>query len=256
LPDSAPRSTGRSIWASPGGVFPGKGLVFPKLDEKPPFQTIEEIERRLGDGGLSGEEKEGIWESLYLTLPEVSEVLAHSKRHAAHPWIYPMMCTAAHTGVRRSELLRMRLADVDLAGGTLLVREKKKTRGTRTTRRVPLSPFLSEVLNKWTRVHPGGGYLFCQVAGLPNTRSTRTTTGAVTRDDAHDHFRRTLAGSRWGVVRGWHVLRHSFASNCAACGVDQRLIDEWMGHTTEAMPKRYRHLRPGLQQDAIRSVFG
>jgi integrase len=139
---------------------------------------------------------------------------------------------------------------------SLLVREKKRSRGTRTTRRIPLSPFLSEILREWISVHPGGGHLFCQVAGLPNTRWTRTTTGAVTRDEAHDHFRRTLDGSRCGVVRGWHVLRHSFASNCAACGVDQRLIDEWMGHTTEAMRKRYRHLRPDLQQHAIRSVFG
>jgi integrase len=167
-----------------------------------------------------------------------------------------MICTAAHAGLRRSELLRMRTADVDLDAGTLLVREKKKRQGTRTTRRVPLSPLLSDVLRSWLDVHPGGPYLFCQVAGLANTRSARTTTGAVTRDEAHDHFRRTLASGRWAVVRGWHVLRHSFASNCAASGVDQRLIDEWMGHTTEAMRKRYQHLRPDLQQQAIRSVFG
>ena len=45
--------------------------------------------------------------------------------------------------------------------------------------------------------------------------------------------------SKWEVMRGWHVLRHSFISFCAAAGVDQRLIDEWVGHTTEEMRKRY-----------------
>jgi len=28
----------------------------------------------------------------------------------------------------------------------------------------------------------------------------------------------------WEVLRGWHVLRHSFISNCASRGVDQRLL--------------------------------
>ena len=39
-------------------------------------------------------------------------------------------------------------------------------------------------------------------------------------------------------------------------GVDQRLIDDWVGHTTEEMRRRYRHLIPSVQKQAIRSVFG
>src|SRR3712207_8603670 len=57
-------------------------------------------------------------------------------------------------------------------------------------------------------------------------------------------------------LTGYHVLRHSFVSNCAAAGVDQRLIDAWVGHTTEEMRRRYRHLIPSVEQQAIRSVFG
>jgi hypothetical protein len=63
-------------------------------------------------------------------------------------------------------------------------------------------------------------------------------------------------GSKWEKLLGWHVHRQSYASNCAAKGIDQRLIDEWMGHQTEEMRKRYRHLIPSTQKDAIRSVFG
>ncbi|BBO33412.1 hypothetical protein [Lacipirellula parvula] len=33
--------------------FPGRGLRFPKLEEKAPFQTIAEIERRVQRGGLT-----------------------------------------------------------------------------------------------------------------------------------------------------------------------------------------------------------
>ena len=32
---------------------------------------------------------------------------------------------------------------------------------------------------------------------------------ALTEDEAHDHLKRTLAGSEWEVMRGYHVLRHS-----------------------------------------------
>jgi hypothetical protein len=38
--------------------------------------------------------------------------------------------------------------------------------------------------------------------------------------------------------------------------VDQRLINGWVGHQTEEMVRRYRHLIPDQQRAAIRSVFG
>jgi integrase len=61
---------------------------------------------------------------------------------------------------------------------------------------------------------------------------------------------------RWAVIPGWHCFRHSFVSNCSARGVDQRLIDQCVGHTTEAMRQRYRHLVPAVSQVALLSVFG
>jgi integrase len=87
-------------------------------------------------------------------------------------------------------------------------------------------------------------------------RRERLAPGALTKDEAHDHFQRTLASSKWKVLKGWHVLRHSFISNCAAKGVDQRLLDAWVGHTTDEMRRRYRHLIPSVEKQAIRTVFG
>jgi site-specific recombinase XerD len=54
----------------------------------------------------------------------------------------------------------------------------------------------------------------------------------------------------------YHVLRHSFASNLAAAGTEQRVIDELMGHTTEEMRKRYRHLFPEQKDAAVLGVYG
>ena len=237
------------------GRFPHDGLRYPKSDEKAPFRNRAEIERQLAGGGLGEAEAAELWGSLYLTLPEIDELLAHVRSTAAHGWIYPMVALAAHTGARRGELLCMRRNDLDLDGQVVTIQEKKRARGRRTTRRVPLSPALAEVLRGWLDAHPGDPHLFGHEARVFRSKTRRTGPTAITPDEAHDHLRRTLAGSKWAVLRGWHVLRHSFVSLCASRGIDQRLIDEWVGHTTEEMPRRYRHLHPSFQREAIASVF-
>jgi site-specific recombinase XerD len=90
---------------------------------------------------------------------------------------------------------------------------------------------------------------------VPRSKKRRTACVPLTRNETNDHFKRLVADSKWKVLRGWHVFRHSFISNCASKGVDQRMIDEWVGHQTEAMRKRYRHLIPSTQNQALRSVF-
>jgi site-specific recombinase XerD len=79
--------------------------------------------------------------------------------------------------------------------------------------------------------------------------------GALTRNEVHDHFKRVLIGTKWEKMRGLHTLRHSFISACASKGVDQRLVQEWAGHMNEATSRRYRHLYPSTQQEAITRVF-
>jgi integrase len=79
--------------------------------------------------------------------------------------------------------------------------------------------------------------------------------GPLTVNEVHDHFKRTLAGTKWAVVKGLHVLRHSFVSGLAAAGVDQRVIDDIVGHTSEDMRRRYRHLTPDVKSQAVLAVF-
>jgi integrase len=236
--------------------FPNRGLKFPKADEKPPFQTWQEIERQIERGGLTEGQQKELWDCLFLTLSEIQEFLSFAKGTARHPFLSPMFCFAAHTGTRRSEILRVRISDLDPEAGTVVIQEKKRVRGKRTTRRLPLSPFLAGVLKGWLAVHPGGPFLFCQELRVFRSKKKRLEYVPLTRNEANDHFKRTVAGSKWEKLRGWHVFRHSFASNCAAKGIDQRVIDEWTGHQTEEMRRRYRHLFPNQQQEAIRSVFG
>ena len=82
--------------------------------------------------------------------------------------------------------------------------------------------------------------------------------GPISNDRANRVFWQPMRKTSWCLDNGrdlfkigFHSYRHSFASNLAAAGVDQRLIDEFMGHTTEAMRKRYQHLFPSAKRSAI-----
>jgi integrase len=119
--------------------FPNKGLRFPKTNEKLPFQTKEEIHRQITRGGLTETEQEALWDCLYLTPADLEKVLAVIKARSDQPMVYPMILMAAHTGARRSEILRSQVQDFDLESNLVLIREKKRAKGRRTTRTVPLS---------------------------------------------------------------------------------------------------------------------
>jgi integrase len=230
--------------------FPAKGLKFPKTTEKPHFQTFSEIQTQIKRGGLSKAEQDDLWDCLFLTVAELKAALEFIRTHARHGYQYPMAMFAAHTGARRSELIRARIADLDLQSRTVVIHEKKRVRGQRTTRRIPLSAENLSVIKTWLKHHPGGPWLFSRDStdGKGGGRQLKLS-------EAHHHLKDLVSKSDWTGVRGWHVFRHSFASNCAARGTDQRMIDRWMGHQTEEMRKRYSHLIPNQHLDAINAVF-
>lgn len=223
------------------GPFPGQKLSYPSSVERPRFQTWDEIERQIAGGG-----SEDLWANLFLRREEIDQLLEHVKQHAFKPYIYPMLAMAAHTGARRSELMRSRVEDIDLKQRIVIFRERKRQRNEHTTRSVPLSTFLAKTMAAWLEQHPGGETFYIEKNGGVHPIDT---------EDVRAHLHGSLAHSKWEKIRGWHVLRHSFASNCAARGIDQRVIDSWLGHQTEEMRKRYRHHFPDQQQAALALVF-
>ena len=216
-------------------------LEVPKREAAIPFMVWKEAER-LGTADA--------WDALFLRKHEVDALLAHLHEHAVRPWVYPAAVTAAHTGMRRAEIRRALVRDVDLVGGTLLVREKKRAKEKETFRRVPLSGVLVGVLTAWLKESKGRSpYLFSYRA-----RGKRAY-GQLTAKEANDRLIQSLANSRWQVLKGWHILRHSFISACVAHGIDQRQLDQWVGHTT-SIRERYIHLAPSQQKASLDSVFG
>ena len=228
--------------------FPNKGLRYPKTTEKPPFQTWKTIEHQIARGGLSDEEQRDLWDCLFLSVGEITDLLAHVAASNQLPSLHPMCCMAAFTGARRSEILRSQISDFDFTSGTVAIREKKRSRSKRTTRVLPLAPNLREVMTRWLDTRSTTKFTFFNKSDNQEDQ--------VTIGESNHHLRQSLSGSRWEKIRGWHLFRHSFISNCAARGIDQRIIDAWSGHQTDEMRKRYTHLFPDIQQDAICLVFG
>lgn len=254
-------TTLRTIWNGAKNLgqldvsFPSRGLKYPKLEAKLPFRTLAEVEARIARGNLPSDYLEKLLEAVFLSLDEIDELLKHVKQVARRPFIYPMFVFAAHTGARRSEILRSEIDDIDFQSGVVLIRERKRIRGMKSTRLAPLSAKLAAVLKEWFDVHPGGIHSFTVDGAAPTRSKNRNGSFAMTPDEAHDHFKRTLAGSRFEKLRGWHAFRHSFCSNCAARGIDQRVINGWVGHQSEEMVQRYRHLLPRQSKDSIDLVF-
>jgi integrase len=232
--------------------FPGAGLVYPKGAEKLPFMTWTEIERRIATGGTADD----LWECLYLREPEVASFLDFIQMRKAPVWVYPMCVMAAHTGARRSEMLRAERQDVDFEQGIITIREKKRVRGKVTTRRVPISSRLKEALAALPLVN---GRLFGELSVQSVQKAFMRVVGkhlSGAKNAEAKNRKEAKRRTKWSVLKGYHVLRHSFISALANKGIDQRIIDELVGHQTEAMRRRYRHLYPQTVADAIKQVFG
>lgn len=247
-------------WAQTVGyvnsAFPNKNLRFPKTSEKPPFQTWGEIERQIMLGGLTDVEQAELWDCLFLGVKELDELLKFIEANCRYNFLYPMAVMAAHTGARRSELARSRIGDFNFGAGTLMIREKKRVKGRRTVRQVPLSTKLVALMEHWLETKRASPYTFPSEFKCERDRKARPDEDAVSPDEASHHLEQTLLNSKWEKIRGWHIFRHSFISNCAAKGIDQRMIDRWSGHQTDEMRMRYTHLFPDSQRQAIQLVFG
>jgi integrase len=203
----------------------------------------------------SPDEKEQ-WGSLFLRESEVLELLDYVQKNAAHDFILPMFAFAALTGARRSEVIRSQIQDFHLDAGYVMIREKKRRHDVAVSyRRVDLHGQLRETMSNWFTKHPGGPHTICMPANLIRSRTKTTQPEPLTENRATDHFRRTLRGSKWENVRGFHVLRHSFASICAMKGIHPSIIDQWLGHQTEEMRNRYRHLFPEETKRAMDSIM-
>ncbi|MBD2802823.1 site-specific tyrosine recombinase XerC [Xenorhabdus sp. M] len=127
------------------------------------------------------------------------------------------------TGIRRSELIHLKLDEVDSGRGVIVVRQGKG----RKDRVVPIGERALSWVNRYLAdVRPrlawkqDSGYLFITLKGQPLARSTVTLmAGKVIREQA-----------RLNKPGACHLFRHSMATQMLENGADTRHIQAILGH--------------------------
>ena len=239
------------------GPSPTKGVKLALIDEKPPFMTWDEIETIIKRGGLTEEQQKAYWDCLFLDEKQVSDLLEYVREHAEHPFIYAAVSFAAFTGARRSEIVPLTDRRLGLgAGGRSNPGEERQPKEEDHFPRGQ-HPRKSRSRHEGV-VQDSSRRPFRHCPSAQHGEQPKQTPGAVTADSRSSPrpLRRTIAGSKWKVLKGWHVLRHSFCSNCARRGVPDTIIDVWMGHRgDEDIKKRYRHLFPSDTRGFMGRLF-
>jgi integrase len=167
----------------------------------------------------------------YLTRDEVAALLRSAKksRHGARN--YAMILLAYRHGLRASELVNLRVSDLDLHAGTIYCRRAKGSRSSLH----PMKPDEVVALGKVLRdcKPQGTDYVF------PSERSEKMSRNAFWRIVSR-------AGERTGLpVKAYaHQLRHACGYYLANKGCDLRLIQDYLGHKQVQNTVRYTALNP------------
>ncbi len=185
------------------------------------------------------------------------------------------------SGLRVTEVCRLRVQDLDFSRAAITVRSgkgdkdritllpetlreelearidvaRRSLQGTPVERRVPVT--LPYAL---ARKYPNAGTTLAWQWLFPASRPCMDEGGHVVRHHLHPSaVQRAVSAAmrRAGVVRrgSCHTLRHSFATNLLAGGTDIRTVQELLGHRSVETTQIYTHVL-GSRFAGVRSPLG
>ena len=177
----------------------------------------------------------------YLTIEECETLLAHSSGT-----VRELVLLALRSGMRQGELRGLQWESIDWASKVIVVRQSqcdsaKQLASTKTSREryVALS---DDVYTLLAARRQSSGYVFKNSEGRPFRGNLLLQ---------HLHRIQKRAGLR---KFGWHMLRHTFASQLAVSGTPMRSVQELLGHSTITMTMRYSHVAPENLRAAINTL--
>jgi len=143
-----------------------------------------------------------------------------------------MLMTLYSTGLRRSEMVRLKVSDIDSRRRVIHVHLGKGSKD----RDVPLSPKLLETLREYWQWRKPRTYLF------PSRVAHRGPDVPITAKAVWHACRG--AARRAGIQKrvAPHTLRHSYATHLLEAGADLRTIQLLLGHTDIKHTTVYLHL--------------
>ncbi len=201
-----------------------------------------------------------------LTIAQVQAWADAAAEHVRAP-----ILAQAGLGLRVSELLALRVQDVDFLRREVHVTEQLDVKGHRaplktgnSRRAVPLPGVTAEVLAEHIRLFPPGpgGLIFTPVYaefcsnGRRNTVSRPRANGTWPQGGARDAYREaaTAAGIELLPNQCSHALRHHYASVLLDAGESVHAVAERLGDTPEMVLSVYGHLMPDREDTTRRAV--
>jgi type 1 fimbriae regulatory protein FimB len=168
----------------------------------------------------------------YLEPAEILSVLKAAKAKGNREWA--MIVTAYKHGLRASEVCNLRVDDLDLKNGSIVVeRLKGSLRTTQAVTEHRGEPLLNEhrALREWLKQRPADGsdYLFTSQKG-----------GRLDRSQFFRLFK--ACASVAGLPpekRHPHALKHSLASHLVSANVNLALVKQQLGHKSIGSTMRY-----------------
>ena len=168
----------------------------------------------------------------FLSDEEREKLLTECKAHSAD--LYAVVVLALSTGGRKSEIMGLTWADIDLKTGLATFQNTKN--GFR--RSVPITGHALELVK--------------DIASKRRFNSEYLFPGKFTGKPASIQNIFNHAVERAGLKNfHFHDLRHSAASYLVMAGVDMRTVAEILGHRDMKMTHRYSHLSRAHVTDAM-----
>lgn len=157
-----------------------------------------------------------------------------------HPKTRLQVMMAVYMGMRHSEILKLRVEEVDLAQRQINLDPSRLK--TRQPRKVPI-PIANKVLPELKQMieQAKGIYVF------PMDRDPNQA-------QADNRHWWTYARKKAGVSCRFHDLRHTAITNYIAAGIPTEWVTQVCGVTGQVISKVYAHLRKN-DQEQFRSVF-
>lgn len=154
-----------------------------------------------------------------------------------------LFCFGIYTGLRISDILRLKVKDVK-GKSYILVKEikvqKTKKKGTKT-KRIPIIPKLRKMINSYVVDRSDEEYLF---------KSRQGRNKPITRVRAYDILREAAQSCELEEI-GTHTLRKTFGYHIYFETKDIALLQDIFNHSSPYITKKYI----GINQEAIDAAF-
>jgi integrase/recombinase XerD len=173
-----------------------------------------------------------------LSQAEVRQILAGVRL----PRYKVCLTTIYSCGLRLQEGTHLQVADIDSARMMIHVRHGKGAKD----RYVPLPQRTLQLLRQYWQQHRNPLLLF-PAAGRDHIDLAQATE-PMSKSSVQDAFHAALKDSRLNKRASVHTLRHSWATHLLEAGVNLRLIQEWLGHSSPATTSVYTHLTVKAEQ--------